>query len=395
VPLPPADPEQARRALLPAGLHDGLPPQAERQAAVIAALMAAFARQGYERVDPPLVEFEESLFGGSDGGISGQTFRLLDPLSQRMMGVRADMTVQVARIATTRLAGAPRPLRLAYAGDVLRMKGSQLRPERQFVQVGVELFGAPSVDADVEVMRLAATSLGELGVPGLTIDLNAPTLVGMICAEAGVRGTALVMTRAALDRKDADGVRQYAGQAADALLGLLAATGPAEAAELILTNIDLPVAAQPVRGRLSLAISAVREAAPDVTVTVDPVENRGFEYYSGIGFTLFAEGVTGELGRGGRYLAGPEGRLEQAIGFSLFMDPVMAALAPLAEAQRLYLPIDTAHARGEALRRAGWTTIAGLDRTTDVVADARRLRCSHALISDAVVALPEHEGSRS
>ncbi|MDX2101799.1 MAG: ATP phosphoribosyltransferase regulatory subunit [Alphaproteobacteria bacterium] len=391
MPLPPADPEQARRALLPAGLRDGLPPHADRQAAATSFLMAAFGRHGYERVDPPLVEFEESLLGSDTGGIGQQTFRLLDPLSQRMMGLRADMTVQVARIATTRLAGTPRPLRLAYAGDVLRMKGSQLRPERQFVQVGVELIGAPGVAADVEVMRLAATSLAGLGVPGLSIDFNAPTLVGAICAEAGVRGRDLLLTRAALDRKDADAVRRHAGAATDALLGLLAATGPAEAAELILTSLALPASQQAVRARLSQAIGALREAVPEVQLTVDPVEHRGFEYYSGIGFTLFARGVTGELGRGGRYLAGPEGHLEPATGFSLFMDPIMAALPAAPAPRRLLLPYGTPHAQAESLREDGWITLAALDRTANPEDEAHRLGCSHVMVADGIVALPDQK----
>src|SRR3954453_7207875 len=152
------DSEAARRALLPAGLRDGLPPDAAQRAQVSERVIAEFPAHGYERVEPPLVEFEDGLLAGGESG--QQLFRLMDPLSQRMMGVRADMTIQVARIASTRLVPQPRPLRLCYAGDVLRVKGTQLRPERQFAQVGVELIGASSVAADVEVVRLAADALG-------------------------------------------------------------------------------------------------------------------------------------------------------------------------------------------------------------------------------------------
>src|SRR5215813_10043670 len=128
----------AQRALLPAGLRDILPPEAALESATVERLMAAFAAQGYERVKPPLVEFEDSLLSGSGVAMRPHTFRLMDPVSQRMMGLRADMTLQVARIAVTRLVNAPRPLRLCYAGQVLRVKGDDLRPERQFGQVGAE-----------------------------------------------------------------------------------------------------------------------------------------------------------------------------------------------------------------------------------------------------------------
>ncbi len=129
-------------ALLPAGLRDLLPPEAETEAAAVETLMEVFAQHGYERVKPPLLEFEDSLFAGSGAAVAEQTFRLMDPDSQRMMGLRADTTPQVARIATTRLARAPRPLRLSYAGQCLMVRGSQLAPDRQIAQAGIELIGS-------------------------------------------------------------------------------------------------------------------------------------------------------------------------------------------------------------------------------------------------------------
>ena len=103
--------------------------------------MEVFAAHGYQRVKPPLLEFEDSLLAGSGAAVAEQTFRLMDPDSQRMMGLRADTTPQVARIATTRLASAPRPLRLSYAGQCLRVRGTQLAPDRQVAQAGIELIG--------------------------------------------------------------------------------------------------------------------------------------------------------------------------------------------------------------------------------------------------------------
>jgi ATP phosphoribosyltransferase regulatory subunit len=142
-------------ALLPAGLRDLLPPEAETEASAVEALMTVFAAHGYQRVKPPLLEFEDSLLTGSGVAVSDQTFRLMDPDSQRMMGLRADTTPQVARIATTRLGGAPRPLRLSYAGQCLRVRGSQLAPDRQVAQAGVELIGHDSPQADAEAIVVA------------------------------------------------------------------------------------------------------------------------------------------------------------------------------------------------------------------------------------------------
>src|SRR3984893_9617733 len=145
-------------ALLPAGLYDLLPPEAEREAEVTAKLTGVLASHGYERVKPPLVEFEETLLSGAGAAMASDTFRTMDPISHRMIGVRADMTPQVARIAATRLAQRPRPLRLSYAGQVLRVTGSEMRPERQIGQAGAELIGAGGVAADIEGMAAAAAA---------------------------------------------------------------------------------------------------------------------------------------------------------------------------------------------------------------------------------------------
>ena len=124
--------EYGYKALLPAGLQDLLPPDAEREAGVEQSLVACFAASGYERVKPPLMEFEETLLSGAGVAVAKESFRLMDPVSQRMMALRADITPQVARIAATRLGAARRPLRLCYGGQVLRVRGGQLRPDRQF-----------------------------------------------------------------------------------------------------------------------------------------------------------------------------------------------------------------------------------------------------------------------
>src|SRR5438552_3248282 len=175
-------------ALLPAGLYDLLPPEAEIEADVGARLMSVLAAHGYERVKPPLAEFEETLLSGTGTAMASDTFRMMDPISHRMIGLRADMTPQVARIAASRLAHQPRPLRLSYAGQVLRVRGSQMRPERQIGQAGAELIGAGGPAADVEVIAVAGEALAALGVPDLSVDLTLPTLVPAIAEAYGIAG---------------------------------------------------------------------------------------------------------------------------------------------------------------------------------------------------------------
>ena len=141
-----------------------------------------------------------------------QTFRLMDPASQRMLGVRADITPQIARIAASRLSGAPRPLRLCYAGEVLRVRGSQLRAGRQFRQVGVELIGAGNAAmGDAEAILLAADAAGRLGIGDLSIDINTPSLAETVCDAFDVADAARQPIAAALRRKDSAALRAAGG----------------------------------------------------------------------------------------------------------------------------------------------------------------------------------------
>lgn len=365
-------------ALLPEGFYDVLPPDAAQEAAVIERMMAVLGGHGFDRVKPPLLEFEDTLLSGVGASMARHTFRLMDPMGSRMLGLRADMTVQVARIARSRLAAAPRPLRLAYAGQVLQVRGTQLRPERQFAQVGAELIGGAQPAADAEAALLAVEALQAVGVDRLALDLTEPTLVPALLGALDVDGGAASTLRHALDRKDAAAVTALGGAAAAALGGLLAASGPADAALAALAGIDLPAVTRPILDRLAEVVRLIRASAPDLMVTVDFVEHRGFEYHSGVAFTLFARGARGEVGRGGRYRAdGLEG--EEATGFTLYMDTVLRAATPPQASRRVFLPRGTARAEGAALRAKGYVTIAGLDPGAEPLVEARRLGCAWVL----------------
>lgn len=365
----------AAAGLLPAGLRDVLPPRAEWEAQASEKLIASFAAQGYARVKPPLIEFEETLLAGSGQDLAGQMFRVMDPVSQRMMGLRTDITLQVARIAASRMKDTARPLRLAYAGQVLRVRGSQLRPERQFAQAGVELIGSDTLAADVEVAVLAAEAVAALGVTGLSLDITQPLLAPVIIEAHGLEPRQARAARRALDRKDAAELKDVGGSAAPTLLKLLALTGPAPAALDGLKKLKLPAAAAKIVADLDRLVAEVSAAAPDLLVTLDPAEFRGFEYHTGIAFTLFARNVRGELGRGGRYVT-PAG--EPATGFTLYLDSVMRALPPQPAPQLVYLPHGTPRAAAAKLREAGHATWAALAKEDGEIRKAAKAAgCSH------------------
>ena len=359
-------------ALLPAGLADLLPPEAEREAALVEAMMAVFAGHGYERVKPPLLEFEDSLLAGSGAAVAEQTFRLMDPVSQRMMGLRADTTPQVARIAATRLSAQARPLRLCYAGQALRVRGTQLAPARQVPQVGVELIGGAAPAADAEVAIVAVEALADVGVTAVSLDVTLPTMVPALMDAAAPPDAPRARLARALDRKDSAAVSalvQDLGGVLAVLPGLMAAAGPADGALAALEAADLPPVARGIAENAAAVLAAIHARAPALRVTLDPVEFRGFRYHTGVAFTLYGPGMSGELARGGRYVSQND---EPATGMTLYPDAVLRAAPPATPKPRVFLPLG---AEGAALRAQGFATVAALSAEDT----PQRLRCTHEL----------------
>ncbi len=386
----------AELTLLPAGLRDMLAPQARHEVQLVERLMDVFHGAGYERVKPPLIEYERSLLSGFGDGLADQTFRLLDPQSQQPLALRPDITMQIARMALGRLVKHARPLRLCYRGEVLRVRGTDLRPERQFQQAGCELIGSLEATADAELICLALDGLRRLGVEKLSVDLTLPTLVPQLTADALVSDEDVSTLRLAIDRRDIAGAAKVPGPGV-LVSRLLDASGPADRAlEWLAGMDDLPEESAPDLQRLNEVVRAVSASQPDVSLTVDLVEQRGFEYQTGLSYTLFARGVRGELGRGGRYRLGagidaalPGG--EPATGFTIYVDTLIRCLPPAAGQSRLYLPWEhrgsAGDARLDALRQDGWMIISALEDESDAESAARAQRCTHIWDGENAMAL--------
>ncbi|MXO64970.1 ATP phosphoribosyltransferase regulatory subunit [Altericroceibacterium endophyticum] len=365
------------RDLLPEGLEDRLPQGAAITSNIEQEILQVMDGHGFDRVRPPLIEFEKSLAGRMDGVQPRRMFRFVDPTSLRTLALRSDITVQVGRIAATGLAHAPRPLRLSYAGQVTRITGDQLEPSRERLQVGAELVGADNVAAAGEMVSLAIEALEAAGASGISIDFTLPDLVDTLAASAFPLDAAQVENvRRELDSKDAGGLRDVGG---DAYVPLLYATGPFDQAIEKLAAID-------AGGALASRIAGLREIAQRVgnhaRLTLDPSERHGFEYQSWFGFTIYADDVRGALGRGGTYrILGCD---EAATGFSLYPDPLVDALAGgTSRREKLFLPLGHDRSAAAVLRKEGWRTVAALSEGDDAAA----LGCSHRLSGDSPVKL--------
>lgn len=342
-------------ALLPEGLHDRLPPLADAAAALEARVLEAARLYGYERVDPPLAEFADGLATRLKAGGLTDAVRYVDPVSQATIAIRPDITAQVARIAATRMSHHPRPVRLSYAGSVLRLRSPQLAPEREARQIGCELIGLDTVAAAAEMVAVAVEALAAAGAREPSIDFTLPDLVDTLAAgPLPVASERIVALRERLDAKDAGGVAALAPD----YLPLVEAAGPFAGAMARLRAFDTAGA---LASRLD-GLARIADGLGDrVTLTLDPTERHGFEYQSWLGFSLFAGGVGREVGRGGTYtILHEDGAEEGATGFSLFADPLVA-LSGSPERRRLFLPFGTPPGEGAAMRAAGWVTVAALE----------------------------------
>jgi ATP phosphoribosyltransferase regulatory subunit len=362
--------------LLPEGLADRLPGVAWTLIRARRAALDAMDAHGYDRVIPPLIEFERSLATRMDGVATRKMFRFVDPASLRTLALRSDLTVQVGRIAATGLATRPRPLRLGYAGEVATIAADQLDPARERLQLGAELIGSDAVAAVSEIVMLAIEALAAAGAKGISVDFTLPDLVDTLARDVlPLPAERIDAVRAALDAKDAGGLRQAGGEA---YLPLLYAAGPFDEAIKKLAEIN-------AGGALASRIAGLREIAARVgervRVTLDPTERHGFEYQTRFGFTLYAEGARGALGRGGTYLI--HGTEERATGFSLYIDPLVDAAGAGAGRDLLYLPLGHDAQAAARLRAIGWRTLAALAADEDPVA----LGCTHRLDGNETVPL--------
>ena len=375
-------------ALLPNGLSDLLPPKAGMEARLVHQLLEFYQSCGFPLVKPPLMEFEEGLFTGPGAVLARQSFRLMDPVSQRMMGLRPDMTAQIARIVGTRLKDQPRPLRLSYAGDVVRVRGTQLRPERQFSQVGAELVGSLLPSTDAEMILMAVEALGAIGIGELSVDLCLPTLLPSLAEAADMTGQAWQELADAADHRDSDAVARIGGKIGDFVLALLDAIGEVALARPKLEKLRIPAVVKSDFDRLFAVLDVLARDAVDlpVSLTIDAIERRGFEYQTGLSFTLLSRSVRGELGRGGRYRTwrtdGAASKLgEPAVGFTLYTDSLLRARADQTPVQQMLAPFDASRADIAGFRRDGWIVVQAIEPSADIFAEAIRQGCSHVMES--------------
>jgi ATP phosphoribosyltransferase regulatory subunit len=321
-----------RNWLLPEAIDDVLPGEAARLETLRRALLDYFATHGYRLVQPPLVEHLESLLTGSGRDLELQTFKVVDPLSGRLVGLRADITPQVARI-DAHLLNEPGATRLCYAGSVLRAVTDMPGATREVVQVGAELFGVPGIEGDCEVVALLVSSLSEAGLSGLHLDLGHVGVYRALASGAGVGGDGDESDLFdALRTKDQPAVRELTKRLPrawrDAFDALPSLYGPADE---VLADARARLPDIPSIANALASLDALAQAAAPLVLAlhIDLADLRGYHYHNGAIFSVFTAGEPRAVGKGGRYdgIGKAFGRARPATGFTLDLRQLADVLA--------------------------------------------------------------------
>lgn len=376
------------RWLLPEGVEEILPPRAMRLERLCREIIDLLAGWGYEFVIPPPIEYLESLLTGAGEDLDLQTFKLIDQLSGRLMGVRADITPQVARIDAHRLQR-DIPVRLCYLGSVLHARPGKPGDTRAPMQAGAELYGHAGIASDIEIVRLMLATLARAGLEQPCIDLGHIGLFRALSAASALN--------AAQQREVFDILQRKAG---DELRALYKEWGVSDAAGLALAalidfNGDraiLKEAAERFAGVSAAAGRAIAELEAlaaaigdnaDILVNIDLAELRGYHYHTGMVYTAFAPGQGEGIAFGGRYddIGRAFGRARPATGFSVDVKSLIRfSDQPVAGNTPIFAPAGHEEAllnQIEALRAGGEVVIQQLDGQK---ADARQMGCGRRLV---------------
>ena len=365
----------ADRWLLPDGIEEVLPESAARLEQLRRALLDLYRGWGYELVIPPLVEFTESLLIGLGADIDMLTFRLTDQLSGRNMGVRADITPQVARIDAHSLP-AEGINRFCYAGSVLHTRPTDLLASRSPIKVGAELYGEPGIHADIEIICMMLETLRVAGIDGITLDLGHVGIYRRLLAQSGLQGEAADAVFDALQRKSvADLERVLAAVDADCRRHFLALAGWHGDASVLEQAAWAAVEVAELK-RVALSIQA---RYPQVEIYYDLAELRGYHYHTGLVFAAYVADHGKALANGGRYDDVGEvfGRARPATGFSADLKSLLALLPENAQQAAICAPPEADPTLWETvaeLRAAGEIVITSLAGEQDARCDRLLVR---------------------
>ena len=321
------------RWLLPEDIADVLPAQARKVETLRRAILDLYQTYGYELVAPPILEFLDSLLTGTGSDLNLQTFKLVDQLSGRTLGLRADMTPQVARI-DAHLLNRKGVTRLCYAGSVAHARTPVGSSAREELQLGAEIYGCATWEADFEAITLLLKTLSIAGVDQVYLDLSHAGILSGVLADQNLDKETIEIVYGLLQTKDRSGLAKWAtclpAKTTEALMALTELNGPcAEVLAKAKKVLPKHVAIDQALADLERLVAAV-SSSKGLELSIDLADLRGYQYHSGVMFAAYVEKLPQPIARGGRYdhVGQAFGRSRPATGFSLDL-LTLSSLSPL------------------------------------------------------------------
>ena len=369
--------------LLPEGFRDSLPDLAGKEYLISSSFLNLMKKNGYLLIKPPLLEFERSLFFLTPEKDNIDSFRLLDPVSQKMMGIRPDITLQVARLACGSLDESPRPLRLCYSGEILKAYNNGLNLSRQITQIGSEIIGIGENFCEKELIDLIIEILKKLKIKKFFINFTMPTLIQSLSKDFNLSRDELDFVKEKYQNKNHKGIEKISKNLEEISQELLSIVGLVEANIKKLKKINFPKLTQIEINNFIKAIDKIRKKFPHLNIYVDPLEIDGSDYHTGLAFKVFSENLK-ELFTGGNYKVFKE----NCIGFSGYVENlVKESLLRVDNMKKIFVNEDLSDNLKKNLQKKGFIVIKAIKKLNinQIKRNAKIHRCEFYLDKNKIL----------
>ena len=369
--------------LLPEGFRDSLPDLAGKEYLISSSFLNLMKKNGYLLIKPPLLEFERSLFFLTPEKDNIDSFRLLDPVSQKMMGIRPDITLQVARLACGSLDESPRPLRLCYSGEILKAYNNGLNLSRQITQIGSEIIGIGDNFCEKELIDLIIEILKKLKIKKFFINFTMPTLIQSLSKDFNLTRDELDFVKEKYQNKNHKGIEKISKNLEEISKELLSIVGLVEANIKKLKKINFPKLTQIEINNFVKVIDKIRKKFPNLNLYMDPLEIDGSDYHTGLAFKVFSENLK-ELFTGGNYKVFKE----NCIGFSGYVENlVKESLLRVDNMKKIFVNEDLSDNLKKNLQKKGFIVIKAIKKLNinQIKRNAKIHRCEFYLDKNKIL----------
>ena len=354
-----------KKNLLPLGFKDILENEANLQFEYGKKLITNFASWGFSFIEPPIIEYEKTLFDNKNKFLDKKTLSFLDPLTKERISLRPDITTQLARIAEDRLFGLPKPLRLCYFGDVFSADKPKLSSDRQFKQAGIEIIGSKDLFADIEVITLSLDSLKKINFKKISLDINAPIILEKIFDDFKISLSKRAELRKLVAKKNIKEILNFDKKLFDILKKIIDSSGPLKKNLKKIKNIKLGKNASLVmKDFIKICSLLLKINSEDYKISIDLLDHKGFEYYTGITFSIFCLNSSKEVCRGGRYLTSKN---KDAVGSTFLLNQFLLIKNIIKKNKKRILISKNSIFENNLskLRKKGWVTIQNIGDDND------------------------------